>query len=167
MRTAWKHPNRWLITVISCIMNLCLGVNYAWSVLAGPLAERLNEVNGFTGAAMLNAGSLSLVFSITNAILPIPMIVAGAVNDRRGPKAIVLVGGAFFGLGTLLTGRVNSVGAMILVYSIIAGIGNSLVYACTVNNTVKFFPDKKGLIGGLTTACYGIGSIIYAPITAG
>lgn len=160
-----NYPHRWRIAVISCIMNLLLGVNYAWSILSGPLAQRLNEVNGFVGTAALTASSLAIVFSITNAILPVPMIVAGAVNDKYGPKAIVFVGGFLYGLGIILTGVVNSVGATIVTYSLMAGVGNGLVYACTVNNTVKFFPDRKGLIGGLTTASYGIGSIIYAPIT--
>lgn len=160
-----NYPHRWRIAVISCIMNLLLGVNYAWSILSGPLAQRLNEVNGLVGTAALTASSLAIVFSITNAILPAPMIVAGAVNDKHGPKAIVFVGGFLYGLGILLTGVVNSIGGMIVAYSILSGIGNGLVYACTVNNTVKFFPDRKGLIGGLTTASYGIGSIIYAPIT--
>lgn len=159
-----RQPNRWLIAVVSCLSNLCLGVNYAWSVVAGPLAERLSEVNHFTGAAALSASDLAIVFALTNAIMPIPMILGGAVNDRRGPREIVFVGGALFGIGLLLTGQFTSVGGLIFAYSILVGLGNGLVFTCTVNNTVKFFPDRKGLIGGLTTASYGLGSIVFAPI---
>lgn len=159
-----KYPRRWLMAIVSCVINLCLGVNYSWSVVAPHLAQRLNEVNNLSGTACLDTGSLAIVFSLTNAILPIPMIVAGAINDKKGPKIVVLVGGIFFGVGMFLTGMVENVGMLIFVYSILVGIGNSLVYTCTVNNTVKFFPDKKGLIGGLTSASYGLGSIIFSPI---
>jgi MFS family permease len=39
-----------------------------------------------------------------------------------------------------------------------------MVYGCTVSNTVKFFPDHRGLAGGLSTASYGISSVIVPPI---
>lgn len=38
-----------------------------------------------------------------------------------------------------------------------------MVYGTIVSNAVKFFPDKSGLAGGLTTACYG-GSSVLVPI---
>jgi MFS family permease len=39
-----------------------------------------------------------------------------------------------------------------------------LVYGCTVSNSVKFFPDKRGLISGLVVAGYGLGAVIAAPL---
>ena len=36
-----------------------------------------------------------------------------------------------------------------------------LTYGCVVSNCcVKFFPDKRGLVGGITTASYGLSSVI-------
>jgi predicted MFS family arabinose efflux permease len=43
----------------------------------------------------------------------------------------------------------------------------SMVYGCTISNSVKFFPDRPGLAGGLTTAVYGAGSVIVPPIANG
>ena len=40
-----------------------------------------------------------------------------------------------------------------------------MTYGCTVSNCVKFFPDKRGLVGGITTASYGLSSVIV-PIIA-
>ena len=37
---------RWLILAASCLINLCIGSLYAWSVFAGPLAERINVLTG-------------------------------------------------------------------------------------------------------------------------
>jgi MFS family permease len=42
-----------------------------------------------------------------------------------------------------------------------------LIYSCTIGNTVKWFPDKRGLVGGLTTAAYGLGSVALALILGG
>ena len=46
------------------------------------------------------------------------------------------------------------------------GLGMGLVYGCTIGNSVKFFPDKAGFVGGLTTATYGLGSVILPLIIA-
>lgn len=53
---------------------------------------------------------------------------------------------------------------LILGYGIISGLGLGFAYGCTISNSVKFFPDKRGLIGGITTACYGLSSVILPPI---
>jgi len=42
------------------------------------------------------------------------------------------------------------------------GIGT--VYGTAVPNAVKWFPDKRGLAGGLIVAGFGSGSVIFAPI---
>lgn len=39
-----------------------------------------------------------------------------------------------------------------------------LAYGCTISNSVKFFPDKAGLVGGIATASYGISSVILPPV---
>jgi len=159
-----KNPNRTLIVAVSCLINLCMGANYAWSVFVGPLAQRLNEINGFTGEAMLHAGNLTIAFSVMYAMIPISMIFGGAINDRFGPRAMVFCGSILFGSGMMLTGLVENLRNLVIVYGLIAGLGFSLIYTCTVNNAVKFFPDKKGLVGGLTTASYGISPVIFSPL---
>ncbi|MNC06225.1 putative MFS-type transporter YhjX [compost metagenome] len=42
-----------------------------------------------------------------------------------------------------------------------------MVYGCTISNSIKFFPDKRGLVGGVTTAAYGLSSVIIPPIANG
>jgi nitrate/nitrite transporter NarK len=39
-----------------------------------------------------------------------------------------------------------------------------MIYGCTISNSIKFFPDKRGLVGGVTTAAYGLSSVIIPPI---
>ncbi|WP_099466637.1 L-lactate MFS transporter [Konateibacter massiliensis] len=147
---------RWLILVISCLINLCIGSLYAWSVFASPMADYINGIKGLS----LNAGSMAIVFTIANSVGPITMISGGSINDRFGPKFVIFAGGILFGGGMLLSGFAQSVGFLILTYGIFMGLGMGLVYGCTINNSVKFFPDKRGLIGGIATATYGLSSVI-------
>ena len=37
---------RWFVLVASCLINLCIGSMYTWSVFSGPMAEHLNSKFG-------------------------------------------------------------------------------------------------------------------------
>lgn len=153
---------RWLILIASCFINLCIGSLYAWSVLAGPMAEYLSQLNGIT----LTPRDLSIVFIIANSVGPITMITGGKINDAFGPKSVILIGGVMFGGGMFLSGFAHSVNFLIFSYSILLGLGLGMVYGATISTSIKFFPDKRGLVGGLTTATFGISSVIIPPIAA-
>ena len=142
---------RWFILIMSCVTNLCIGSMYAWSALSAPMAELLNA-------------NLSSVFSIANAVSFIAMIIGGILNDKYGPRWVMLTGGVMFGAGMFLSGLAQNVTHLILSYGICLGLGMSLVYGCTISNTIKFFPDRRGMVGGMTTASYGISSVIFAPL---
>lgn len=151
---------RWIILIASCFINLCIGSIYAWSVFAAPMAEYINRISGLS----LTPGSLAIAFTITNSVGPITMITGGRINDKFGPKKVIFVGGLLFGGGMILSGFAQSVGFLVLTYGIITGLGTGMVYGCTISNSVKFFPDKRGLVGGITTAAYGLSSVIIPPI---
>jgi MFS family permease len=151
---------RWFVLIASCMINLCIGSLYAWSVFSMPMAE---YINGLTGLK-LNAGNMAIVFTIANSVGPITMISGGRINDKFGPKLVIFAGGILFGGGMLLSGFAKSVSFLEFSYGVCAGLGMGLVYVCTINNSVKFFPDKRGLIGGIATATYGLSSVIIPPI---
>ena len=142
---------RWLILAASCLINLCIGSMYAWSSLSAPMAAELNQ-------------NLSSVFATANAVSFITMIIGGLLNDKYGPRWVMFAGGVMFGVGMFASGLAQNVAHLILSYGLCVGWGMSLVYGCTISNTIKFFPDKRGMVGGMTTASYGISSVIFAPL---
>lgn len=151
---------RWGVLFASCLINLCIGSLYTWSVFSAPMAEHLNSLTG----CALTAGDLAIVFTVANSVGPITLISGGFFNDRMGPRWVIFLGGLLFGLGMFLCGLAKGVGTLILGFGLGCGLAMGLVYGCTVSNSVKFFPDHRGLIGGITTATYGIGSVIIPPI---
>ena len=63
------------------------------------------------------------------------------------------------------TGKASFVIALLgVIVPLIGGFGIAFAYGITIGNTVRFFPDKRGLIAGISTAAYGAGSIIFPPI---
>jgi OFA family oxalate/formate antiporter-like MFS transporter len=149
-----KIKNRWIILIASIAVNLCIGSAYAWSIFQNPIIELF----GWTTA------QVSLAFTINLSIVPIAMIIAGRIQDRIGPKYVSMAGGLIFGAGLILTGEIKSLMSLYVTYGLLGGFGIGTVYACTVSNTMKCFPDKKGMAGGLVAAGFGMGSVIFAPL---
>ena len=151
---------RWIILTASCLINLCIGSLYAWSVFAGPMAEHLSS----TAGTVLTAADLAIVFTLANSVGPITLISGGSINDRLGPKWVIFAGGIVFGLGMIISGMASGMTTLLIGYGLGCGLGMGLVYGCTISNSVKFFPDKRGLIGGIATASYGISSVLMPPV---
>lgn len=151
---------RWLVLIASCLINLCIGAMYAWSVFAAPLAAHLSELLGAT----ITAADLSIVFSVGNGGGFITMIAGGFLNKKIGPKWVIFIGGILFGSGFIVCGLANSIFMLILGFGIMSGLAMGLAYGQTISNSVKFFPDKAGLVGGIATASYGISSVIIPPV---
>lgn len=150
-----KSKNRWAILVAAIVINMSLGAGYAWSVFqAALLKANPNWVLSQT----------SLAFSISFAMVPVGMIICGPIIDKHGGKKIVLLSGLLFGLGMFATGFATSIPMLYLTYGLILGLGIGAGYGTATSLTVKWFPDKKGLAGGLTAAGFGSGAIILAPI---
>ena len=141
-----KTVNRYQVLVASTAILLCTGAVYAFSVFAGPLSAN----KGWSMAEIM------LAFTINSAISPIPMILGGYFTDKGWAKWSITIGGLLFGLGFFLTGVVNSPGMLYLVYGVIGGIGQGLAYSGCLSNTIKLFPDKRGLASGIITAGMGL-----------
>lgn len=151
---------RWIVLLAACFINLCLGSIYAWSVFSSAMTEYFNASLGMN----VTPGDLAIVYTIANSVGPITMISGGWFNDKFGPKKVILVGGIMWGLGMFLSGFATSVGFLIVTYGLVGGLGLGMAYGSTISTCVKFFPDKRGLIGGITTAVYGMSSVILPPI---
>jgi len=152
-----KTKNRWLILFVSFIANIIIGSAYAWGVLSPPLRDNF----GFS------PGNLALAFSFSLGLVPLSMIVSGKIKAKLGATGTILIGGIFFGaafiLGSLTLGT-GSPAALFLTYGTLGGIGIGFVYGTTVPSSVQWFPDRRGLAGGIIAGGFGGGAVIFGPI---
>ncbi|MGG5373336.1 hypothetical protein IGI67_005009 [Enterococcus sp. AZ196] len=154
------EKKRWLILIACCVINLCLGSIYSWSVFATPMADYLTSFSG----SLVTTADLALVYTVANSVGPITMITGGWFNDRFGPRNVILVGGILFTGGLILSGFANSTGFLLVSYGLVSGLGLGMAYGCTISTVVKYFPDKRGLVGGIATAVYGLSAVVISPI---
>ena len=152
---------RWAVLVASVIVNICIGTGFAWSVYQTGL---FNEGAVIFGTEVQKS-QLALAFTICSGVAPIPMIAGNGLQKKlKGPRNVVWLGGILFSAGLICTSFIHSLTMLYVTYGLLCGFGIVFAYGITIGNTVRFFPDKRGLIAGISTAAYGAGSIIFPPI---
>jgi OFA family oxalate/formate antiporter-like MFS transporter len=107
-----------------------------------------------------------LPYALSTAAFALMMVFAGRVQDKIGPKFVVMLGGVILGLGLILSGFTKSPEFMTLTFGVIGGCGIGLGYSATTPPCVKWFhPSRKGLIAGLVVAGVGLSAVYMAPLT--
>ena len=145
-----KTPNRIIFPVLGILMNLCMGNLYAWSVFRNPLMK----LYGWSAAEATVPFQLSIVF------FGVAMVLAGRWQDKVGPKKVAMVGGVLVGLGFVLSSFFGStLTGLYLTFGVVGGIGIGCAYVTPIATTVKWWPDKRGLMTGLVVLGFGAGAI--------
>ena len=147
-------PNRWLPVVGGVMMNMALGMFYGMSVFMLPLEKEF----GWTRA------QTSWVTTIGLALIALWYVVAGFIQDRRGPRPVAVIGGLLFSLGFFLASYTTTLTWFYLTAGVIAGTGSGFGYVVPTSVGSKWFPDKRGLVIGLMVGGYGAGSGVFGPL---
>ena len=136
------------------MMNMALGMFYGMSVFMLPLEKEF----GWTRA------QTSWVTTIGLALIAVWYVIAGFIQDRRGPRPVAVTGGLLFSLGFFLASYTQSLTTFYLTAGVIAGTGSGFGYVVPTSVGSKWFPDKRGLVIGLMVGGYGAGSGVFGPI---
>lgn len=149
-----KRPLTILLAGIG--INLSIGVLYAWSVFKDALVNDL----GWT------ATQASTPYSIAIVVFSIATLTAGVLQDKFGPRRIIMLGGASVGAGMILTGLLTNPTAVMLTFGVVVGTGIGFAYACVTPAAMKWWhPSKKGMVSGLIVGGFGLGAVYVAPLT--
>jgi MFS transporter, OFA family, oxalate/formate antiporter len=135
-------------------MNLALGSLYAWSVFVAPLEKEFGWKRAQT----------SMVFTIAVVVFALTFILAGRLQDKKGPFWVSIAGGVLVSVGFFLSAYTSSLNYLFICFGAIGGLGNGFGYATPIPVMAKWFPDKRGLAVGLAVAGYGGGSAIFGPL---
>src|SRR5207247_9891895 len=138
------------------MMNMALGMVYGMSIFMLPLEKEF----GWTRA------QTAWVTTIGLAMIAAWYVVAGYIQDRRGPRPVAVVGGLLFSLGFFLASFTGSLPMFYLTAGVIAGTGSGFGYVVPTSVGSKWFPDKRGLVVGLMVGGFGAGSGVFGPIAS-
>jgi MFS family permease len=153
------HPavacsRRWPPVLAGILMNLALGSLYAWSVFVAPLEAEF----GWTRAQTSFAYTIAIVFFASSFIL------AGRIQDRKGPRVCAFLGGVLVSAGFFFSSQTTSLTHLYIAFGVVVGLGNGFGYATPIPVASKWFPERRGLVVGLMVGGYGAGSAILGPL---
>ncbi len=164
-------PRAWLVTAAGMIVNLCLGILYAWSVWKSNLVapkgtEPGSPMSGLNeGWVFLSDSQATWSYAICGFTFALFMVPGGRLQDRFGPRVGCTLAGICLGLGCVIAGLMQSYLGLVLGFGLLGGIGMGLGYAAATPAAVRWFgPHRRGLIAGLVVAGYGGAAIYIAPL---
>ncbi len=143
---------------------------YGWIiVIAVTLIYSICEIPVFTFTLFIKpiAGDMGCAREvITNAIsiyflmLGVFSILGGILVDRIGPRILNFIGTILIGSGLIVASYAKDALMFYLGYSVMGGIGFSLIFVPNQTTLARWFIAKKGLAIGIMFAGGGIGALI-------
>ena len=152
-----KVVNRWVQLIAGIIAMMAIAnLQYAWTLFTKPLTTSLH--------ATLAAVQVAFAAFILCETWLVPF--EGYLIDRLGPRLVIGIGGILVGLGWIGSGIAGSLHALYFWYAL-GGIGAGAVYGGCMGNSLKWFPDHRGMCAGFTAGAYGMGTALtVAPISS-
>lgn len=155
MKSVNYDTQRWVTLAVCIIASLCAGFGYTWSVLLKPMVSMFDW----------SSSDVSLSFTALIMAAASTAIFTGKALEYVQPRTLLLLGAFVFGGGIASLSFINSL-AMLYGFAVLSGVGLGIVYpGATMSNTLRFFPDRRGMASGLLTAGYGLGAVLWAPVT--
>ena len=144
---------RYLVLASSLLIQVCLGGVYAWSVFVPWLVEDHGLTTTQTQA----------VFGTTIAVFTVVMVYSGRVVERLGPRVLTAIAGVLFAGGYAVASLSGaSFVGLLAGIGVLAGAGIGAGYVCPLTVSMKWFPDHKGLITGITVAGFAGGAVVLS-----
>jgi len=143
-----------IVAAASTILALQWGCNDSYGIFLTELCRDL----GWTKTAVSGAYSLFCIISCTLGM------VAGRLNDRYGPRLILMISIIVMGIGYALMSTINTLWQLYIFYGVIVAIGTSLGWVPAISTVCRWFIRKRGMALGITEAGIGVGTFIMPPL---
>lgn len=130
-------------------MVMIANLQYGWTLFVNPIDRKYHW-----GRAAIQVAFT--IFVLTETWL-VPL--EGYLIDRLGPRLVTFFGGALVGASWTINAYAASL-TVLYVAAALGGVGAGIVYGAAVGNSLKWFPDRRGLAAGVTAAGFGAGSAL-------
>ncbi|MDR0491844.1 MAG: MFS transporter [Oscillospiraceae bacterium] len=156
-----KNPEFRIVPIIACLLTmLCVGIVYLWGVFQKPVIDYFSWSDS----------SVKMIYSAMVFMFAFGIFIGGIINDRIGPKPVVMAAGILFFLGLMLTSLLSSnlpesrSWLIYITYGVIAGTGVGFAYSGGINCVQKWLPHRRGFATGLCVCAFGLSIVIFPPV---
>lgn len=145
-----KH-RRNLYLYASAAGLLVLGLVYAWSIFASPIADEYGW----------DKGALQTTFNIAMICFCVAALLGSYINKVLSTKVTFVLAAAMLALGFVGTAifAEKSLLGIYISYGVLCGSGCGMGYNLAIATTNSWFPDKIGFASGVMMMGMGLGSL--------
>lgn len=104
---------------------------------------------------------MAIIFPILGIITMSVLSFGIKIAEKVGFKTTIAVGSQTIALAFLIISFIQHIGGFIAVFCIMVGISGGLLYMLPIICGWRYFPNRRGLVSGMTIGGYGFGSFIF------
>lgn len=147
--------NRYWILFIASVVNFVHGNPYIWTVFQPYVKEEFH----------LSDAASSQPFTLIIGVFALGNMAGGWLQHRIGAKKTILAGSLFMCIGFSLAGIApyDMPWLVSLGYGVMGGIGSGCAFSMLTAVPQEWFPEKRGLVSGITVGVVGLSGIIMNP----
>lgn len=151
-----EGTRRYVRLAAASLIMICIGIIYMWSVFGGFV---IKDYGWATSDSALTASIMIACFSIGG-------LVGGRIQDRIGPRKVVVAGAVGFFAGVFLASFAVAQGPIMLYLSfgVLGGFSVGCIYNSTMACIQKWFPDKINVAMGVIVTCFGLATVVFSPV---
>ncbi|MFC1896952.1 MFS transporter [Chloroflexota bacterium] len=150
-------------------------IHYSWvMVILAVLAMTANAIVLYSFGIFLipittafgwERGTLSAANSMTLLVSGVLAILAGRLCDKYGPRPLITVSGILAGAGYFLMSQISSLWHVYLIWGLIIGVSFACCTIPVTSTIPRWFTQRRGLALGLTMVGFGLGAMIWPPLS--
>lgn len=152
-----------VILVAAVMVQVSLGVSICFGNYMPYLTSYLRNM---TSATSLDYSHSLWIDNSNWMATAATMPLFGLVESRMPKRFFLFIGFLFFSssfLGSYFAVQ-TSFAATVLVLGVMQGVGQSILWPGSYNIALMWFPEKKGVVGGIAMAGYGAGGFAWTQI---
>ncbi|MEF9941241.1 MAG: MFS transporter [Lachnospiraceae bacterium] len=151
-----RMQNRYCILIMATIVNFVHGNPYIWTVFQPYVKAEYG----------LDVAASSQPFMIIVGIFAFGNLLGGILQHKIGTRATILGGSGLMCVGFLMAAMapVNAPWIISIGYGVLGGLGSGCAFSLLVAAPQAWFPDKRGLVTGITIGVVGISGVVMNPL---
>lgn len=151
-----RPKKKYFILAVAAIVNFVHGNPYIWTVFQPYVRQEYG----------LSVAESSQPFTIIIGIFAAGNILGGFLQHRIGARATILAGSLLMCTGFFLAGMAPYQMPWLISagYGVLGGLGSGCAFAMLVAVPQAWFPDRRGLVTGITIGVVGISGVIMNPL---
>jgi len=132
------------------IQAICIGISVTYGIF---FKEFQNEF-GWSRATISGGASLGTL------VVGAASILVGRLNDKIGPRTLIVSSGIILGVGYLLMSFIQEPWQLFLLYGLIIGVGFSAVDIIPLSTIARWFFKRRGMMSGIVKTGTGFGQLV-------